>query len=132
MRSVRVVVVALVGVLLLAAGGCGGDEGGSGGDGGTSATTAASGGGGEELTLTAKDIKWDTTTLQLTSGTSYRVEVTNDDSVEHNFTFEQAGANQDVEGGENATVTFTAPAAGSYDFFCKYHAQGMRGTVTVT
>jgi plastocyanin len=126
------VVVALVGVLLLAAAGCGGDEGGSGGDGGTSATTAASGGGGEELTLTAKDIKWDTTTLQLTSGTSYRVEVTNDDSVEHNFTFEQAGANQDVEGGENATVTFTAPAAGSYDFFCKYHAQGMRGTVTVT
>ena len=59
-----------------------------------------------------------------------RVEVTNDDSVEHNFTFEQAGANQDVEGGENATVTFTAPAAGSYEFFCKYHAQGMRGTVT--
>jgi plastocyanin len=134
MRSLRVAVLA--GVLILAAAGCGGDEGGDAG-GGASATTAASGGGGgggggEELKLTAKDIKWDTTTLQLTSGTSYRVEVTNDDSVEHNFTFEQAGANQDVEGGENATVTFTAPAAGSYEFFCKYHQQGMRGTVTVT
>ena len=130
MRSLRVVVGALVAMLILAAGGCGGDEGGSAG-GNASATTAA-GGGGEELKLTAKDIKWDTTTLQLTSGTSYRVEVTNDDSVEHNFTFEQAGANQDVEGGENATVTFTAPAAGSYEFFCKYHPQAMRGTVTVT
>jgi plastocyanin len=132
MRSLRVVVVALVGVLFLAA--CGGDEGGGAG-GGASATTAASGGGGgggEELKLTAKDIKWDTTTLQLTSGTSYRVEVTNDDSVEHNFTFEQAGANQDVEGGENATVTFTAPAAGSYEFHCEYHPQAMKGTVTVT
>jgi len=130
MRSLRVVVGALVAMLILAAGGCGGDEGGSAG-GNASATTAA-GGGGEELKLTAKDIKWDTTTLQLTSGTSYRVEVTNDDSVEHNFTFEQASANTDVEGGGNATVTFTAPAAGSYEFFCKYHPQAMRGTVTVT
>ncbi len=132
MRSLRVVVGALVAMLILAAGGCGGDEGGSAG-GNASTTTATAGGGGvEELKLTAKDIKWDTTTLQLTSGTSYRVEVTNDDSVEHNFTFEQASANTDVEGGENATVTFTAPAAGSYEFFCKYHPQAMRGTVTVT
>jgi len=130
MRSLRVVVGALVAMLILAAGGCGGDEGG--GAGWNASATTAAGGGGEELKLTAKDIKWDTTTLQLTSGTSYRVEVTNDDSVEHNFTFEQAGANQDVEGGENATVTFTAPAAGSYEFFCKYHPQAMRGTVTVT
>jgi nitrite reductase (NO-forming) len=131
MRSLRVVVLALVGVLLLAAGGCGGDEDGGAG-GGASATTAAAGGGGEELKLTAKDIKWDTTTLQLTSGTSYRVEVTNDDSVQHNFTFAEASADQDVAGGENATVTLTAPAAGSYEFFCKFHQQGMRGTVTVT
>jgi len=132
MRSLRVVVGALVAVLILAAGGCGGDEGGSAGGNASATTAAAGGGGGEELKLTAKDIKWDTTTLQLTSGTSYRVEVTNDDSVEHNFTFEQASANTDVEGGENATVTFTAPAAGSYEFFCKYHPQAMRGTVTVT
>ena len=130
MRSLRVVVGALVAMLILAAGGCGGDEGG--GAGGNASATTAAGGGGEELKLTAKDIKWDTTTLQLTSGTSYRVEVTNDDSVEHNFTFEQASANTDVEGGGNATVTFTAPAAGSYEFFCKYHPQAMRGTVTVT
>jgi plastocyanin len=137
MRSLRVAVAALAGALILTAAGCGGDEGGgAGGD--ASATTAAAttttaGGGGEdELKLTAQGIKWDTTTLQLTSGASYRVEVTNEDSVRHNFTFEQASADTDVAGGENATVTFTAPAAGSYEFFCKYHPQGMRGTVTVT
>ena len=136
MRSLRVAVAALAGALLLTAAGCGGDEGGgAGGD--ASATTAAAttttGGGGEdELKLTAQGIRWDTTTLQLTSGASYRVEVTNEDSVRHNFTFEQASADTDVAGGENATVTFTAPAAGSYEFFCKYHPQGMRGTVTVT
>jgi plastocyanin len=133
MRNLRLAVGALAGVLILAAGGCGGDEGGSGG-GTASATTAAAGGGGggEEIKLTAKDIKWDTTTLDLKSGTSYTVEVTNGDSVEHNFTFQQAGANQDVEGGEDAKLTFTAPAAGSYEFHCKYHPSAMKGTVTVT
>jgi plastocyanin len=132
MRSLRVAVAALVGVLLLAAGGCGGDEGGN-ASATTAATTTAAGGGGEdELKLTAQGIRWDTTTLRLASGSGYRVEVTNEDSVEHNFTFEQASADTDVAGGENATVSFTAPAAGSYEFFCKYHPQGMRGTVTVT
>jgi plastocyanin len=130
----RLAVGALVGVLVLAAGGCGGDDGGAGGSATTqaSATTAAAGGGGQEIKLTAKGIKWDTTTLDLTSGTGYTVQVTNEDSVEHNFTFEQASANQDVAGGEDVKVTFTAPAAGSYEFFCKYHPQAMRGTATVT
>ena len=57
----------------------------------------------------------------MTAGAEVSVEVTNQDSIEHNFTFAEANANQDVEGGEDATVTFTAPAAGSYEFFCKYH-----------
>jgi plastocyanin len=133
----RLGVGALVGVLVLAAAGCGGDNGGGSGGGATATTsapttTAAAAGGGEEIKLTAKGIKWDTTSLDLKSGTSYTVEVTNGDSVEHNFTFQEAGANQDIEGGEDAKVTFTAPAAGSYEFFCKYHPSVMRGTVTVT
>jgi plastocyanin len=135
----RLAVGALVGVLVLAAGGCGGGDGGGSASATTQATTtqatgttAAGGGGGQEIQLTAKDIRWDTTTLDLTSGTSYTVEVTNDDSVEHNFTFEQASADQDVAGGEDIKVTFTAPAAGGYEFFCRIHPQAMRGTVTVT
>jgi plastocyanin len=129
----------LVGMLIVAAAGCGGGNNGSSGGSATattaaaSATTAATGGGaGEEIKLTAKGIKWDTTTLDLKTGTSYTVEVTNGDSVEHNFTFQQAGADKDVEGGEDVKVTFTAPAAGSYEFHCKYHPSAMKGTVTVT
>jgi plastocyanin len=139
MRNLRLV-GALAGMLIVAAAGCGGgDNGGNGGGSATattaaaSATTAATGGAaGEDVKLTAKGIKWDTTTLDLKSGTSYTVEVTNDDSVEHNFTFQQAGADKDVEGGEDVKVTFTAPAAGSYEFHCKYHPSAMKGTVTVT
>ena len=63
---------------------------------------------------------------------AWDVEVTNQDSIEHNFTFTDGNANQDIEGGEDAKVTFTAPAAGSYQFICKYHPAAMTGTVTVT
>jgi plastocyanin len=133
-----VVIGVLVGVLVLAAAGCGGDGG---DDASASATTAApettsattaAGGGGDEFKLTASGTAWDTTSLDMTAGAEVSVEVTNQASIEHNFTFAEAKANQDVEGGEDATVTFTAPAAGSYEFFCKYHPQAMRGTVTVT
>jgi len=134
---------ALIGMLVLATGGCGGDDGGGSASGGATttaapattsapATTAGGGGGENEIQLAAQGFKWSTTDLQLTSGTSYTVEVRNQDGAKHNFTFEQAGANQDVEANEDAKVTFTAPAAGSYEFFCKYHPQAMRGTVTVT
>jgi plastocyanin len=130
----------LVGVLALVAAGCGGGDD----DGGASATTAApettaaptttaAGGGGEnEIQLTASGTAWDKTSLDMTSGAEVRVEVTNQDTIQHNFTFTEAGADQDVEGGEDTTVTVTAPAAGSYDFLCKFHPSAMRGTVTVT
>jgi plastocyanin len=132
------VIGVLVGVLALVAAGCGGgDDNGDGSASAATETTAApattgGGGGGTEIQLTASGTAWDKTSLDMTSGAEVKVEVTNQDTIEHNFTFAEAGANQDVEGGEDATVTFTAPAAGSYEFFCKYHPSAMRGTVTVT
>jgi plastocyanin len=142
MRARAMVVGVLVGVLALAAAGCGGD----GDDGGSAsattaapettgapATTAAGGGGGEdELQLAASGTAWDTTSFDLTSGTNYSLEVNNQDSVQHNFTFEAAQADVDIPANEDATVTFTAPAAGTYDFLCKFHPSAMKGTITVT
>jgi len=132
------VIGVLVGALALVAAGCGGgDDNGGGSASAATETTAApattgGGGGGTEIQLTASGTAWDKTSLDMTSGAEVKVEVTNQDTIEHNFTFAEAGANQDVEGGEDATVTFTAPAAGSYEFFCKYHPSAMRGSVTVT
>ena len=132
----------LAGVLALTAAGCGGgDDNGGGSASATTAapattaaasTTAAGGGGDDELQLTAKGTAFDTTSFDLKSGSSYTLEVTNQDSIEHNFTFAAGNANQDIEGNEDAKVTFTAPAAGSYPFFCKYHPSAMKGTITVT
>lgn len=132
----------LVGVLALAAAGCGGGDDDGGGASATTAapettaepttTTAAGGGGENELQLVASGTAWDTDSLDMTAGAQVSVEVTNEDNFDHNFSFEEADVDQDVGGGEDATVTFTAPAAGSYEFFCDYHPQAMRGTVTVT
>jgi plastocyanin len=134
----------LAGVLALTAAGCGGgDDNGGGSASATTAapaattaaseTTAAAGGGGDnEIKLVASGFKFDKTSLDLKAGSSYTVEVTNQDGAEHNFTFKEANVDQDVEANEDATATFTAPAAGSYEFRCKYHPGTMKGTVTVT
>jgi plastocyanin len=135
------VIGVLVGVLALAAAGCGGGDNAGGSASPTTAapeTTAASsataaGGGGEnEFQLVATDFKWDTTSLDMKAGSQVKVEVRNQGQAEHNFTFAEGDANQDVEAGEDATVSFTAPAAGSYGFRCKYHPTAMKGTITVT
>jgi plastocyanin len=131
-QRARLAGVALLGALALAAGGCGGDEGGGGGGGGAGTTTGDGAGGGETIELTAQGVKWDKTTLDLKSGTRYTVRVSNQDSVEHNFTFKEAGAEQDVQANQTITVELTAPAAGSYEFVCEYHPGAMKGTVTVT
>jgi plastocyanin len=143
-RRGGMVIGVLVGVLALAAAGCGGgsDDGGGSASATTAAptttaaaetTTTAGGGGGEtEIQLVASDFKFDKTSLDMRSGSQVKVELRNQGQAEHNFTFTEAGANQDVEAGEDATATFTAPAAGSYQFFCKYHPSQMKGTVTVT
>jgi plastocyanin len=137
----RMVIGVLAGVLALAAAGCGGDDEGDGSASATTApettsapgTTAAAGGGGEdELQLAASGTAWDTTSFELTSGTNYSIEVDNQDGVQHNFTFEEAQADVDIPANEDATVTFTAPAAGSYEFICAIHPAAMKGTITVT
>jgi plastocyanin len=138
------VIGVLVGVLALAAAGCGGGNDDNGGSASAataapqttsapSTTAAAAGGGGEdEVQLVATDFKFDKTSLEAKAGSQVKVELRNQGKAEHNFTFTEADANQDVEAGEDATVTFTAPAAGTYGFHCKYHPTTMKGTITVT
>ena len=118
-RRGGLVIGVLVGVLALAAAGCGGGDDDGGSASATTAapettsapaTTAAAGGGGEdELQLTASGTAWNTTSLDMTAGAQVSIEVDNQDSIEHNFTFAAAQADVDIPGNEDATVTFTAP-----------------------
>jgi plastocyanin len=97
-------------------------------------TAAAAGGGasGDEVKLVASDFKFNKASLSFKSGDQVKIELSNSGNVEHNFTFEEANVNQDIEAGEDATVSFTAPAAGTFKFFCEYHPAKMTGTLTIT
>ena len=50
----------------------------------------------------------------------------------HNFNVPDLGIDQDLEGGETATVTFTFDKPGTFRFLCIFHeANGMEGTIVV-
>lgn len=89
--------------------------------------------------LAAKDIKFDKTQLELPSGKTVDVHVTNQDATLHNFAMFRDEAKTDVVfRGETFTgpgadkhYIFEAPAPGTYHFHCDVHPT-MEGTVKVT
>jgi plastocyanin len=124
--SKRRSLVAAVAFVALVGAACGGGDGGD--------EDAASGGGnqaagGGAVTLTAKDFAWDPDTLSASAGSS--IELVNEDDAKHNLTIEDAGVDEDVEGGASVTVDVGDVEAGSYDFVCEYHPDTMTGTIEV-
>jgi plastocyanin len=86
----------------------------------------------DEMELELDDFYFDPTTLQGTPGQSLKLEVKNEGSTEHNFTLEDQNIDQDVEDGEDASVTVTFPDSGVLEFYCKYHRSGgMVGQLSV-
>lgn len=102
---------------------CGGDD--SNGD----AEAASGGGDGGATTLTAADFAWDPSTLTASAGGS--IELVNEDEAKHNLTIEDAGVDEDVDGGASVTVDLGDVEAGSYEFVCEYHPDTMTGTLEV-
>jgi plastocyanin len=160
MKKRLAMLMALVFALALVAAACGGNEGSSGSTGGetegTSSSPSASESGGEseggqitigsdqandkgtkdvsgmdELELELDSFYFEPTVLKGTAGQSLKLELKNESTVEHNFTLEDQQIDQDVEGGEDATITVTFPSSGTAVFFCKYHrSSGMVGELS--
>jgi cytochrome c oxidase subunit 2 len=110
----------------LVVGACGGDDDDSGSNGGGSG-----GGEGQSIELTAANFSFDPATIEAEPGQEVTVTLVNDDDAEHSFTVTDLDVEVEAEGGESADVTFTAPDSGSVEFHCKYHAEQMRGEITV-
>ena len=104
---------------------------------------AAEGGGGatQTVSVSALNIAFDTTTINLTAGATVTMNFENKDAA---GTFHSVVITQDEAGGQilfrgdgvdgaaSATYTFTAPPAGNYFFHCEFHPTQMKGTVAVT
>lgn len=115
-------------VTALAAAACGGDDGDSGSDNGGD---GGDGGGAQSVEVTAADFAFDPVTIQAEPGQEVEVTLVNDDSTDHTFTVEELDVEAQAAGGESVSVTFTAPDLGSVEFFCQFHAEQMRGEITV-
>lgn len=97
----------------------------------------------------ARDLAFDQTQLAVPAGAEVTVNLSNVGSLEHNWVLVQDGtdpatatpadainaaASEILAGGKSTSLTFTAPAVGSYQYICTVpgHAlAGMVGTLTV-
>jgi plastocyanin len=85
----------------------------------------------DQLGPQAVVFEWKPGNLMLQAGRKVTLKVTNNDYMQHNLLFKAAKVNQNLPVGKTTTISFTAPQAGSYVFWCKYHLQMMQGKVTV-
>jgi plastocyanin len=82
--------------------------------------------------LEAFDYYFEPTALMVELGAEVTIEFTNNGSVSHSFSAPDLDVEVEAGNGEEATVTFTVPdQPGSFDFFCKYHADQMAGTISI-
>ena len=86
----------------------------------------------DETSLEVDDFYFDPTLLTGTAGQQLTIEIKNEGTVEHNFSLDEQSVSQDIEAGEDASVSVTFPDSGMLVFYCKYHrSQGMVGALMV-
>lgn len=123
----RFVALLFIGVALVSLAACGGSGGASGGSSGGSAA----------LTLEATDIKWDKNTLNATAGQDVTITVNNKGQLQHDLVVGLPSGEvttNAVDAGKTGKVSFKAPAAGSYDYWCTipgHKEAGMVGKLVI-
>lgn len=103
---------------------------------GPGASGGGGGGGATDLNVTvnATEFKYDPNTISASPGQKVNVTLVNKGSVIHTFVITEANVTITADAGKTATGSFTAPAAGTYTFFCDqpgHKDAGMTGTLTV-
>jgi plastocyanin len=72
------------------------------------------------------------TVLKGAAGQTLSIKLENGGKLPHNFTLEAQSINQDVQPGQDATVSVTFPQSGILEFFCRFHrSSGMIGELSV-
>lgn len=106
--------------LVLLASACGDDS--------PSAETAG-GSNGKTIAVEATEFAFDPATIGADAGETIELTLTNAGEIEHSFTIDDV-VDVEAEGGEQATMSFTAPDA-PVDFYCKFHPDQMQGQLAV-
>jgi plastocyanin len=81
-----------------------------------------------QVEIEASDFAFTPTTLRGTPGQHLRIAIENAATIDHNFSLDGQGVQQDITPGGRATVEVTFPTSGALRFFCALHTgQGMNG-----
>jgi plastocyanin len=143
----RALILAGMTLAVVAAAGCGGYGGGS--KAGSTSEGSGSGGGGTmtnaagvqandhgsktasgETKVEIDNYYFEPTVLKGTPGQKVTLELDNEGSVEHSFTIDSQGVDQELQPGDEAKVTVTIPKSGAVSFYCKFHKDdGMAGAL---
>lgn len=140
MRRHLPVLLAIVTALLLAACGGGGDSSGPPTSGDTSASEPAAAADGGSTEVTIESFTFMPEEVEVSAGTE--VTWTNQDGFAHTVTsgtpddttdrFDGVMGELGEMNGKGKTFSFTFEEPGTYEYFCRFHPQQMRATVTVT
>lgn len=88
-----------------------------------------------EIAVVGTEFAFSPSTITLKAGERVKVSFRNGGQVIHNWIVERQGiGTQTIAGGANDSVEFTAPAAGTYTYFCSvpgHRERGMVGTLKV-
>lgn len=99
-----------------------------------SASPGASGSAGSGLTVVAKDLAFQPTTLTAQADTAFTIDFDNQESVLHNIAIKDASGATTFKGeivsAKKVTYDVPALAVGTYTFWCEVHPN-MTGTLTV-
>ncbi|QIA26466.1 hypothetical protein DYI95_001975 [Thermaerobacter sp. PB12/4term] len=128
-RRSLLVVAALMLLALPVLAACGG--GGGGGNEGNGGDQAA----GNKITVTAQNMSFDQTEINLKKGQTYTIELVNNDSVQHDLVAEQLGLEIGLtDPGKSTSIEFTPQQTGDFEFICTVpgHSATMKGTIHVT
>lgn len=89
--------------------------------------------GASSLDVEQDNFYFNPTIITGTAGQKLTIKLENEGSATHNFTLEDQNIDQDVQSGQDATVTVTFPQSGILEFYCKFHrSQGMVGELSVS
>jgi plastocyanin len=89
----------------------------------------------QTLTVRARDIAFDVTTLNAKAGQPIEVTYVNEGLLEHAFAIEGLIKQQTTKPGQTRTFTFTPTTTGSFKYYCAlagHEPAGMVGTLIVT
>ena len=84
------------------------------------------------MDVVASDFSFSPTTLEADPGTALEIALVNEDSAAHSITFEDPDFELEAAGGSEISGSLEVPDGdATYEFFCKFHPDTMRGELTV-